>query len=314
MTSAVHPAVKSRKRGAGTARLIDNFVPPEGVPLRFEIAGLGTRFGAQIIDILITVGFCIVVILLVSLSNLRIGLGLSALSALLFFFIRTPYYAAAELVWNGQTLGKRMSRIRVISGNGRSLTPHQIVVRNLMREVEVFIPGTLLLVASDLSWVEMLVLVGWIITVVTIPLLNPRRQRLGDIIANTYVIHQPTALLMPDISVKASRSVGAESTRFSFLPNQLDHYGAFELQVLEKVLQAKPDFSMQAEAQRRANAIAIGDRIRKKIDFSEIVGPDEEEMFLTAFYTAQRAYLEQKQLFGEVRQDKHHGDGAGGSS
>lgn len=306
MTQAVDTSGRRPGNAPASMRLIDNFLPPEGVPLRFEVAGLGTRFGAQIIDILITLGLCIAIIAVLALSRIVVGLGLTALAALLFFFIRTPYYAAAELVWNGQTLGKRLSRIRVISGDGRSLTPHQIVVRNLMREVEVFVPGTLLLFASDLGWFGASALLGWIAILIAVPLLNRRRQRLGDIIANTYVICQPTALLMPDLSVKAMRTVETERGRFSFLPNQLDHYGAFELQVLEKVLQAGPESRTQTQARRRANLAAIGERIRRKIDFSEPVNDNDEEAFLTAFYAAQRAYLEQKQLFGEVREDKHH--------
>lgn len=309
MTDASQSISQTRKRAKSAQRLIDDFLPPEGVPLRFEIAGLGARLGAQIIDIMITFGGCIAIILLISVSGISVGLGLMALAALLFFFIRTPYYAMAELVWNGQTLGKRLSRIQVISGDGRSLTPHQIVVRNLMREVEVFVPGTLLLVAAELGWVERIALLAWIVTIVAVPLLNPRRQRLGDIIANTFVIYQPTALLMPDLSVKAVETAARTPGRFDFLPNQLDHYGAFELQVLEKVLQAGPDASNQAATRRRANLTAIGERIRRKIDFTEQVDADDEERFLMAFYAAQRAYLEQKQLFGDVRSDKHHGDG-----
>ena len=36
-------------------RIISAFLPPEGVPLRFEVASLGARIGAQVIDIVLTV-------------------------------------------------------------------------------------------------------------------------------------------------------------------------------------------------------------------------------------------------------------------
>ncbi|MEO1197958.1 MAG: RDD family protein [Pseudomonadota bacterium] len=309
MTDAARPSVtvKGARQTSGP-RLIEDFVPPEGVPLHFGVARLGTRFGSQIIDLLITGGLCIALILVLALSNSVTGTTLSAVSALLFFFIRTPYYAAAELVWNGQTLGKRLSRIRVISGNGRSLTPYQIVVRNLMREVEVFVPGTMLIVVSELDVIELALLLGWIAVVIAIPLFNRRRQRLGDIIANTYVIRLPEAVLLPDLSLSKSATPSTERPRYVFLPNQLDHYGAYELQVLEKVLQSRPSGGEGMLKRRRDDLRAIGDRIRRKINFGDPVDPDDEEAFLTTFYAAQREYLEKKQLFGEVREDKYHAE------
>lgn len=309
MTDAAQPWVKAKgaRQTSGT-RLIEDFVPPEGVPLHFGVAPLGTRFGSQIIDLLITGGLCIALILVLALSNAVTETALSAVSALLFFLIRTPYYAAAELVWNGQTLGKRLSRVRVISGNGRSLTPYQIVVRNLMREVEIFVPGTMLILASELDVIELVLLLGWIAVVIAVPLFNRRRQRLGDIIANTYVIRLPEAVLLPDLSLSKPATPSAEQPRYVFLPNQLDHYGAYELQVLEKVLQSRPSGGRDMLKRRRDGLSAIGDRIRRKINFGDLVSQDDEEAFLTTFYAAQRAYLEKKQLFGEVREDKHHAE------
>ena len=59
---------------------------------------------------------------------------------------------------------------------------------------------------------------------------------------------------------------------------------------------------------REATLTAIIDRIRAKIDYGEPVRPDEAEAFLRAFYNAQRAHLEQRQLFGDKRADKHHAE------
>src|SRR3546814_12824423 len=65
-----------------------------------------------------------------------------AVGALLFFAIRTPYYVASELLWNGQTLGKRMHGLRVVAVDGRGLTPPAVVGPNLRKEAAVFVPRT----------------------------------------------------------------------------------------------------------------------------------------------------------------------------
>ena len=45
-------------------------LPPEGVPLRLDVAGIGARFGAQITDILLTgIGAVAVVVLLAALNQ-----------------------------------------------------------------------------------------------------------------------------------------------------------------------------------------------------------------------------------------------------
>src|SRR5439155_8914270 len=131
---------------------------------------------------------------------------------------------------NGQTVGKRICALRVVSGNGRSLSAHQVVARNLMKEMEVFLPGTYALIATDSGAVEGWLVLAWIAGLIAVPLFTKRRQRVGDIIAETIVVHQPRKLLEPDLAAAATMPAGQ---RFVFLPNQLEHYGAYELQVLE---------------------------------------------------------------------------------
>lgn len=98
--------------------------------------------------------------------------------ALLF---RAPYYVAAELLWNGQTLGRRAVGLRVVSADGRSLR----AVRNIMREFGVFVPGAALFVAPLLSRRQYVLLLAWRPVLLAVPLCNRRRQRLGDMIAGT---------------------------------------------------------------------------------------------------------------------------------
>ena len=278
-----------------------DILPPEAVPIRLEIASGGARFGAQALDIFITFGGLFLLFWALIWVNVLDWSMLATLFFLLVFLIRVPYYILSELVWNGRTIGKRIVRIKVISADGQRLTPHQIVARNLMKEVEVFMPATTLLSGSFQSgWVG-LALTLWMVLVLCVPLFNKRRQRLGDMIAGTLVVDQPTAVLLPDLAA----TQGAAGVGFVFQPEQLDVYGRFELQTLEQILRNRP----KTEEQRRRVSDVVH-TIRRKVKFEEDVAARDEWDFLTDFYRQQREFLESRHLFGDTREDKFHKTGS----
>ncbi|WP_083635263.1 RDD family protein [Maricaulis sp. W15] len=278
-----------------------DLIPPEGVPIRFEVAGLAGRFGAQLLDILITVVVMMAIIIVLAFLPFDIAPVVNSLAAILMLMIRAPYYILTELFWNGQTIGKRATGLRVLGADGRGLTTHAVVARNLMKEVEIFMPGTLLLVSGGLDLFWNLVLLAWILVVLIVPLASKKRQRLGDLIANTYVMVRPKSVLLPDLSTSVSANV------FDFTPAQLEHYGRFELQTLESLLRTEAK-TRGSDARRRDSLIQVAAQIRRKIGYEEPVPDSRVAEFLHAFYTAQRAFLEQKRIFGDVRDDKHHRD------
>lgn len=294
---------RRRKRRAALKN-VDTLIPPEGVPLRLDIAGIGVRLGAQITDILITtVAALALFFLLLSLGALNPA-SINAVASMLFFIIRIPYYVFSELIWNGQTLGKRLLKIKVVAFDGGSLTAQSLIVRNLMKEAEVFLPGTLLLALDTETPVATLIACVWIAGALAVPLLNKRRRRLGDMIAGTYVVHLPQPILLDDLAEKGPAS---QQSAFTFLPHQLEHYGAFELQTLEKLLRSEQTANAGRNQQARQKTVkAVVEQIRKKIDYPDPVPPLREIVFLQTFYSAQRAHLEQRQLFGERRADKFH--------
>ncbi len=277
-------------------RQLQGFTPPEGVPVSFDLASMGARFGAQFLDLLITyAGLLMLLILLIWLDILPYS-ALGTLFVLLIFLLRIPYYILSELVWNGRTLGKRIVKIRVISANGRRLTPHQITARNLMKEIEVFTPATMLL-AGDSDWISVLLLLVWVLFVLAVPLLNKKKQRLGDMIAGTIVVEQPRFVLLQDLAV----AVPVAAAQFAFLPVHLDVYGRYELQTLEAILRdgANP-------ATHKTEVARVTKAIVRKIGYAERVLPSDEGAFLQAFYRAQREHLESRRLFGDKRDDKFH--------
>jgi uncharacterized RDD family membrane protein YckC len=304
MSQPITRAQRRAERAASAAQII----PPEGVPLTLPIAGLGVRIAAQFADVFITGAFAISILILLGMLGLTGVTGLSGLAALLFFVIRIPYYVLSELAWNGQTLGKRMMKIKVVSHNAGPLTTHALVLRNIMKEAEVFLPGTLVLTLDQNTQIASWISFSWIMMALAIPLLNAHRMRLGDMLAGTHVVHLPQPILLADLARARPDRTVSDHKGFAFLSHQLDHYGRFELQTLESFLRGQEKIDNSAsQKQRRETLAAIVKRIRKKIGFADAVPPADHLAFLQAFYNAQRGHLEQRQLFGDRRSDKHYG-------
>ncbi len=150
---------------------------PEQTSLDFAVAGIGSRFLAILIDILIqsAVGFVagIVLVLLtasLSLEGSRANLWIGAIFVLFYFVLYFGYYAIFEIIWNGQTPGKRRVGIRVIKADGRPLTPAESIGRNLMRIVD---------------WLPFFYGVGIITAFFT-----KGSQRLGDLVVGSLVVRE----------------------------------------------------------------------------------------------------------------------------
>lgn len=144
---------------------------PEGIVFHMFLAGPVTRFLAWLIDIA-----CIVAAASFTGSLLKvlgvISLDLSrAFSMVSYFVISIGYGIATEWLWRGQTIGKRILRLRVMDIQGLKLQFSQVVIRNLARFLDSL---PVFYVVGGLSC-----------------LLSRRAQRLGDLAANTIVIRTP---------------------------------------------------------------------------------------------------------------------------
>ncbi|MBY3256342.1 RDD family protein [Rhizobium laguerreae] len=278
---------------------VEQFIPPEGVPITFAIASIGTRFGAQFLDIV----FTSIIIFIVAIAILFTGvLPMTAeamLMVMLGFLVQTPYYILSELIWNGRTLGKKITGIRVINIDGRRLTPHQVTARNLMKQVEIFAPmGLLASVGTQSAWENGLTSL-WLLVVVVVPFTNRRRQRLGDIIAGTLVVDTPRSVLLADLALSAPAAASTQA-EFEFLAEHLDIYGKYELQTLEDVLRGSTKTPNHKEIEQIVRTIT------RRIRYEDTVKPGRELVFLNEFYRAQREHLESLKLFGTLRENKYH--------
>lgn len=287
---------------AGVAELQEKharrrFVTPEGVDLSLRLADAGQRLTAFIVDGLIMLGVLILASILIAVGAFSVqsqsGFQVAAVVWLLgFFLLRSGYFIILEMGPRAATYGKRVAGIRVVSRNGGRLTADAVIARNLMREIEFYLPVTFMIVGAFDGTVDgtvALLGLGWTGIFLFFPLFNKDRLRVGDLVAGTWVIVAPRRKLGGEL-LGAPQERAARPSRFT--EEQLNVYGAFELQTLEKVLRA-------------ANAEAIGTvayTIREKIGYAQ---QESDQEFLTAYYEAVRARLERGMLFGRRRRDKH---------
>ena len=117
---------------------------PEQIRLEFPIAGVGSRFLALSLDFLIQGAAVLIfgiVALIFGFSGVARLIPLSsqwvaALAIAFVFLLHFAYFAVFELIWQGQTPGKRFVQIRVIKDDGRPLSAVETIGRNLMRIVD----------------------------------------------------------------------------------------------------------------------------------------------------------------------------------
>ncbi len=267
-------------------------VTPEGVPLRFALATYGERLTAFFVDLLVMVALLIGV-LLILVFTFGSGGYLEAVAILTMFLVRSFYFAGFEYVMGGATPGKRLVQLRVIDRHGGPLTPAAVFGRNLTRELEFFLPLGLLISPEALypgasGWVAW-ASTAWCFVFLLLPALNRDRLRAGDLVAGTMVVRAPRATLLEDVAAESRRA-------FEFSPEQLSHYGNYELQVLEDILR-KLEFVDESTVE------VLTSKIRHRIGY-DAVGPFDQVRFLQDFYAAQRAALERGLLFGKRTEDK----------
>ncbi|GIN90940.1 transporter [Siminovitchia terrae] len=153
---------------------------PEFVSIQFQLAGLGSRMAAYMLDWLI-LGVMNVIIIIIPLILFIDGNPLyddltsivMAILIIALFVLNWGYFIFMEFYFGGKTIGKRVLGIRVIQDNGHSLTLLSSFIRNFMRIVDSLPAGYL--------------------TGLLMIFFHPKHKRVGDLVAGTMVVHERKA-------------------------------------------------------------------------------------------------------------------------
>src|SRR6267378_750293 len=148
---------------------------PEHVDVQFELAGVGSRVAAALLDVLLqTLGLLGLWIIGRAIAGDVFSRGMArswftAVMILLMFCLLWGYFTLFEALNGGRTPGKQALGIRVVMDTGRSLTPAAALIRNLVRFVDCYFPA--LCAPALLSM-----------------FLHPSNKRPGDMAAGTIVV------------------------------------------------------------------------------------------------------------------------------
>lgn len=207
---------------------------PEHVELEYELAGLGTRLMAFLIDALILWGtlFALYFIALIFQINVIIDPQFwssisSAISVLISFLIFWGYFIFFELKWSGQSPGKRTMKVRVIRDSGHPIDAISSLIRNIVRFADLFVFG-----------LGFFVMFG-----------NEQSRRLGDFAGGTIVVK----------TKMDERFSGAPRIRQPISPPGEPEYLVLDAEVLSKIhLLTRQDYQAIRHFIQRAGHVEYG--------------------------------------------------------
>ena len=247
-----------------------NLQTPESVELEFTLAGIGNRSFALIIDYLI-LGLTVIMTWIIGyyiafqidpastfgLDNNKLAQWAIAIQSLVSFTIYAGYFVILETLWQGQTPGKKWTKIRVIRDNGKAERLPQAILRSLLRPVDdIFFIGVFFIVFSR------------------------SEKRIGDLVAGTIVVQDEQA---------------SKSANFKLSPEAEDL--AVQLKVESEIANLLPeDFATIRDfLQRRKNIMLeyqhqlsrkLADQVKEVILLEEVPEGYSNSQFLEAIYLA----------------------------
>jgi uncharacterized RDD family membrane protein YckC len=238
---------------------------PEQTSLEFPLAGIGSRFLAVALDMLLQFAIYLVLGLiagLVASFGIAANWGKQSAFAILIFIafaVQFGYFATFETLWNGQTPGKRWTHLRVIQDSGRPISAYDAILRNLLRIVD-SLPSL------------------YAIGIVTM-LISKENKRVGDYAAGTVVVHEKPLQGVDSIwSVTA-----APSQALPTIPSA--QLSPDELQLVETFFERRANLDPDV---RRSMARQIAQRLGERLNVPSESRPDAEN-FLEALAEQRRS-------------------------
>jgi uncharacterized RDD family membrane protein YckC len=155
---------------------------PEYVAIQFQIAGLGSRAAAFIIDqtLLMLVNILTLVVLFFVMDGMESATFFLekssfpiAIVVIALFVVNWGYFFCFEFFSGGRTLGKKVVGIRVIQENGHSITLLSSFIRNLVRLID----------SLPTAYFLGIIMIFF----------HSKHKRLGDLVAGTIVVHERKA-------------------------------------------------------------------------------------------------------------------------
>lgn len=221
---------------------------PENVTFDYDVAGIGSRFLAALVDtFLIGLGQVIVfgtlfLLLRNSLDSALASMAFSWIIAslgLVSFVFLWGYYIGFELFWNGQSPGKRWFGLRVIRVDGTPISLTESVIRNLVRLID------LLPMAYGVGVVTMFI--------------NSNSRRVGDLAAGTVVVYDRKEAGLSDLA-PATPAAWEGNVLPVVLPESfpLEKLSRQELDVIEEFLLRRDNLSNRQELARHLLEALIG--------------------------------------------------------
>ena len=232
---------------------------PEQVALELPVAGVGSRFLAIAVDTLVQAVAAFLALLILGFGlprllrllpaafNLGPVLG-PALLILFFFGLYWGYFAFFEILWTGQTPGKRAAGIRVIKDTGSPIDASAALIRNLLRAIDL-LPA---------------LYVAGLVTMI----LDRQSRRIGDFVAGTVVVHDHVA----ESVTTAWSPTAAVAAAAPFAGNVT--LSADEIVLIETFLERR--ISLERDV-RRATAIRIATVIQTRAQLPPVVGQNVED-------------------------------------
>jgi uncharacterized RDD family membrane protein YckC len=246
---------------------------PENVDLHLELAGLGNRVLANLVDTLISYAICaglwILVWLACSLSGMaNLPVQTSAvicgiifmLALLLTFAILFGYFVFFEGTWQGQTPGKKLAQIRVIDQNGQPINWSAVWLRNMIRVIDT----------------------GFMMIGLIVMIIDKNERRLGDLAGGTLVIKER----LPDLST--AKLIVSPAARENAAMIDVGRVTPQEYELLVNFLKRRDKL---ARSQRPLVARQLETHFREKLA-EPSSGNANSELFLEKIYAAYQSRAE----------------------
>lgn len=245
---------------------------PESVELEFTLAGIGNRALALLVDyfavfLLLSLVSIFTSFISEQLTSILLALGsgsegldlwLVAIALLATAAIYWGYFVGFEAYWQGQTPGKRLTKIRVINDNGKPEGIFQATLRSLLRPVD------------DILFIGFFCI-----------LFSPQEKRIGDWLAGTLVVQSETVVGEAQIKASpAAQTLAAELMTQANVGNLLpDDFATLREYLLRR--------KILTDAARKELSVQLAQQLQEIIELERL--PQTQlpaEQFLEAIYVA----------------------------